>query len=189
MHDCPCCSETCDCDGEDHWQDAPDDCQHQCPAEADDEETAADPAREGSDGRLEMSGVRPMLRAVRTRVCGLQRARAASSDRDGHGHHLRGTLPELWWAQGRSWRNSLRHMAPRVVLCLFRAEGRPAMSRDKIALRIFCALMTRAEATIDIYPTLGEKQIKTCFVLADTFLQVAASGRPRQPDKSDGDRP
>lgn len=30
MHDCPECGEECGCDGEDHHQDAPDDCSHYC---------------------------------------------------------------------------------------------------------------------------------------------------------------
>jgi hypothetical protein len=30
MHDCPECGEACYCDGEDHGQEAPDDCDHDC---------------------------------------------------------------------------------------------------------------------------------------------------------------
>jgi len=30
MHDCPICGYPCYCDGEDHEQPAPDDCQHDC---------------------------------------------------------------------------------------------------------------------------------------------------------------
>lgn len=30
MHECPECGESCGCDGEDHGQDAPDDCVHNC---------------------------------------------------------------------------------------------------------------------------------------------------------------
>ncbi len=30
MHDCPECDEVCYCDMEDHEQDAPDDCSHEC---------------------------------------------------------------------------------------------------------------------------------------------------------------
>lgn len=35
MHDCLNCGETCDCDGEDHHQSAPDDCNHDCDPEDD----------------------------------------------------------------------------------------------------------------------------------------------------------
>lgn len=30
MHDCPICGEACYCDMEDHFQEAPDDCCHEC---------------------------------------------------------------------------------------------------------------------------------------------------------------
>lgn len=30
MHDCPECDQACGCDGEDHYQPAPPDCQHGC---------------------------------------------------------------------------------------------------------------------------------------------------------------
>lgn len=30
MHDCPACGQACDCDMEDHEQDSPDECFHQC---------------------------------------------------------------------------------------------------------------------------------------------------------------
>jgi len=30
VHECPTCGEMCDCDGEDHGQPAPEDCDHQC---------------------------------------------------------------------------------------------------------------------------------------------------------------
>jgi len=30
MHECPMCNQACDCDGEDLWQEAPDDCQCEC---------------------------------------------------------------------------------------------------------------------------------------------------------------
>lgn len=30
MHDCPECDMACDCDMEDHYQSAPDDCDHVC---------------------------------------------------------------------------------------------------------------------------------------------------------------
>jgi hypothetical protein len=32
-HDCPDCGELCYCDGEDHGQEAPDDCEHACEPE------------------------------------------------------------------------------------------------------------------------------------------------------------
>ena len=38
MHDCPDCGGTCYCDGEDHAQDAPADCRHNCPPKTNDEE-------------------------------------------------------------------------------------------------------------------------------------------------------
>jgi len=33
MHDCPFCFQACDCDGEDTWLEAPDDCSHECEEE------------------------------------------------------------------------------------------------------------------------------------------------------------
>lgn len=30
MHDCPSCGDVCDCDGEDHFQQAPATCFHEC---------------------------------------------------------------------------------------------------------------------------------------------------------------
>jgi len=36
MHDCPHCEMACDCDMEDHYQSAPDDCSHECDEEGDD---------------------------------------------------------------------------------------------------------------------------------------------------------
>ena len=38
MHDCPDCGAACDCDGEDHMQDAPWDCTHECEHDEDDKE-------------------------------------------------------------------------------------------------------------------------------------------------------
>ncbi len=35
-HECPSCGEECYCDGEDHGQDAPADCTHECEGEGDD---------------------------------------------------------------------------------------------------------------------------------------------------------
>ena len=29
-HECPECGQECYCDMEDHWQEAPDDCSHEC---------------------------------------------------------------------------------------------------------------------------------------------------------------
>ena len=52
------------------------------------------------------------------------------------------------------------------------------MSRDEIALRIFCALLGRADAKIDLYPDLAETQIKTCFMMADVFLRIAWQPTP-----------
>jgi hypothetical protein len=37
MHDCPECGAACGCDGEDHHQQAPDDCEHDCQADEDEE--------------------------------------------------------------------------------------------------------------------------------------------------------
>jgi len=40
-HECPLCGEECYCDGEDHHQDAPADCSHECDEdETDDYEDA-----------------------------------------------------------------------------------------------------------------------------------------------------
>lgn len=36
MHECPNCGDSCDCDGEDHSQPAPDDCSHDCEEDDDD---------------------------------------------------------------------------------------------------------------------------------------------------------
>lgn len=36
-HECPECGQTCYCDMEDHDQEAPDDCSHECPPEDDDD--------------------------------------------------------------------------------------------------------------------------------------------------------
>lgn len=46
MHDCPCCGEVCDCDGEDTWVSWPynRDCEHQCP-EPEDEDYEEEAAR------------------------------------------------------------------------------------------------------------------------------------------------
>lgn len=38
MHECPECGQACDCDGEDHDQSAPDDCQHECEIDDDDDD-------------------------------------------------------------------------------------------------------------------------------------------------------
>jgi hypothetical protein len=52
------------------------------------------------------------------------------------------------------------------------------MNTEDIALTIFCALMSRPNAEIDLYPELGEKQIRVCFALAETFVRVAKERRP-----------
>jgi hypothetical protein len=37
MHPCPRCDHQCSCDIDDvHWEEAPDDCRHQCPPDDDD---------------------------------------------------------------------------------------------------------------------------------------------------------
>ncbi len=51
------------------------------------------------------------------------------------------------------------------------------LDRNEIALRIFCATMSRPDAKIDLYPELGEKQIRVCFAMADTFQNVADESR------------
>ena len=38
-HNCPECEELCYCDMEDHYQQAPDDCSHECKDEAEYDET------------------------------------------------------------------------------------------------------------------------------------------------------
>lgn len=47
------------------------------------------------------------------------------------------------------------------------------MTRDEIAVRLLCAILQRPDGTVDLYPDLGEKQIRICLHLADTFLRVA----------------
>lgn len=42
MHECPFCGNQCDCDGEDHGQPAPDDCQCPCAVDGPDEPDEAD---------------------------------------------------------------------------------------------------------------------------------------------------
>lgn len=37
MHECAECGEACYCDGEDHQNQTPDDCTHECPPEDDDD--------------------------------------------------------------------------------------------------------------------------------------------------------
>lgn len=37
MHECPDCGQACDCDGEDTWFEAPDDCTHECEEENDED--------------------------------------------------------------------------------------------------------------------------------------------------------
>lgn len=46
-------------------------------------------------------------------------------------------------------------------------------TREEIALRLFAALLGRTDSKIDLYPDLGDKQIRTCFALADTFIAVS----------------
>lgn len=43
----------------------------------------------------------------------------------------------------------------------------------EVALRLFCVLLARNEANVQLFPSIGENQIRTCFALADTFLTVA----------------
>lgn len=42
MHDCPECGGTCSCDGEDHYQDAPETCVHECDEDDGDDELGFD---------------------------------------------------------------------------------------------------------------------------------------------------
>ncbi len=53
-------------------------------------------------------------------------------------------------------------------------DARNDMAREEIALQLFAAFIARESSKIDIYPNLGEKQIRVAFALADTFLLVAA---------------
>lgn len=46
------------------------------------------------------------------------------------------------------------------------------MSRDEVALRIFCAMMTGPDAKVRPYPTLGDNEVRIAFLLANTFLAV-----------------
>lgn len=48
------------------------------------------------------------------------------------------------------------------------------MTRDDVALRIFCAMLSQSRVEVDLYPKLGEKQIRVCFALAETFLNIAS---------------
>lgn len=45
--------------------------------------------------------------------------------------------------------------------------------RDKIALRLFSAIISRSDFVIDLYPKIGQKQIEICFKLADVFLEMS----------------
>lgn len=49
----------------------------------------------------------------------------------------------------------------------------PTAEKKEIALRIFCAILGREDSKIDQYPFLGDKQIRACFAVAETFLRVA----------------
>jgi hypothetical protein len=51
----------------------------------------------------------------------------------------------------------------------------------EIALRIFCAMMTRPDAKVSTGDRLGEQQIATCFTLAETFEAVAQERRDKNP--------
>lgn len=53
--------------------------------------------------------------------------------------------------------------------------------RGEVALKIFCALLSRNDVGVTMYPRLGEQQVKVSFELADTFLHVAK--------KCDGNHP
>lgn len=48
------------------------------------------------------------------------------------------------------------------------------MNLDDVALRIFCALISRPQSTVSLHTDhLGEQQVRTCFELARTFLAVS----------------
>ena len=53
MHDCPGCGEACDCDGEDHHQSAPDDCEHACDLDDEDLDELLDDDPDDVDEELE----------------------------------------------------------------------------------------------------------------------------------------
>lgn len=59
---------------------------------------------------------------------------------------------------------------------------------DEIALRIFCAMMSRPDAKVTPGTNLGENEVRVAFVLAETFEEVAAkrqlspTGRLTEPD-------
>lgn len=55
--------------------------------------------------------------------------------------------------------------------------------RDEVALQIFCAFMSREGAKVDVYPELGDKQIRVAMELADNFLAIAQE--TKKEDKSD----
>ena len=72
--------------------------------------------------------------------------------------------------------------APLQLLCadsraLLHSRGKdPAMTREEVALRIFCAIINRLDE-FELYPALGEKQIRTSFHLADVFLKVSGEAQ------------
>ena len=55
----------------------------------------------------------------------------------------------------------------------FAEQMRRTPNRTEVALRIFCAGLSQNDAKLDLYPELGELQIRTAFMLADNFLRVA----------------
>lgn len=54
------------------------------------------------------------------------------------------------------------------------------MTRDEIALQIFCAHLQRGGA-VSITGPLGENEVKVAFTLADTFVSVMKEMRPPNP--------
>jgi hypothetical protein len=48
-------------------------------------------------------------------------------------------------------------------------------TNGEIALRIFCALLSRDDAKLTPYPDLGEKEVRTSMMLAETFSMAFQS--------------
>jgi hypothetical protein len=46
------------------------------------------------------------------------------------------------------------------------------LSKEEIALRIFCALLSNPNAKISIHPDLGDNEIRVSFSLAKTFMKI-----------------
>lgn len=59
------------------------------------------------------------------------------------------------------------------------------VTRDDIALKIFCAFLARPDAKVTPYPNLGENEVRVSFRLADTFLMVRKEHRKKPHEEHD----